>query len=90
MSMPVKCPICEGHGIVPGGFYQITPGVLEWSSTNATEICRACGGSGIIWTWDQAPKMPMPYWYDYGYPVPNRWPYISGPAGSTGEWSFVV
>lgn len=44
---PHRCPICGGNGIVPSGFYNQTNGT--WSSTNTTEQCRSCKGSGIIW-----------------------------------------
>lgn len=44
---PYKCPVCEGRGIVPGGFYaSIGP---YSTSTSVTEPCRACEGTGIIW-----------------------------------------
>lgn len=44
---PYKCPICNGTGIVPGGFYFSVNGY--YSSTNTTEMRRQCQGSGIIW-----------------------------------------
>lgn len=44
---PYKCPICNGTGIVPGGFYLSVNGYC--SSTNTTEMCRQCQGTGIIW-----------------------------------------
>lgn len=44
---PYKCPICNGKGIVPGGFYLSVSGYC--SSTNTSEMCRQCQGSGIIW-----------------------------------------
>lgn len=44
---PYKCPICNGTGIVPGGFYLSVNGYC--SSTQTTEMCRQCLGSGIIW-----------------------------------------
>ena len=44
---PYRCPICNGTGIVPGGFYFSVNGYC--SSTNTTEMCRQCKGSGIIW-----------------------------------------
>jgi len=44
--IPVKCPICEGHKIVAGGFYISTGPYM--TSDCATEICRQCGGSGIM------------------------------------------
>lgn len=44
---PYKCPICNGKGIVSGGFYK---SVNEYcSTTNVTETCQQCGGCGIIW-----------------------------------------
>lgn len=42
---PHKCPVCEGRGWVPNGFY----GVVDCTST-ANETCRSCNGAGIIWT----------------------------------------
>lgn len=44
---PHKCPICNGRGIVPGGFYNSTSDT--WTSSTTSEPCRQCGGSGIIW-----------------------------------------
>ena len=47
-KVPYRCPICEGRGIVPGGFYISLSG--GWgTSTNVTEPCRSCAGSGIIY-----------------------------------------
>jgi hypothetical protein len=47
--VPYKCPICEGHGLVRGGFYESS---IEGSSRNriSNEKCRACDGSGIIFS----------------------------------------
>ena len=45
---PYRCPICGGNGIVLGGFYNQTSGA--WVSTNPTEECRSCGGTGILWS----------------------------------------
>ena len=53
---PYKCPVCDGHGIVPGGFYLSTNqySVSNYTSSNYTsEICRACNGKGIIWGDDE-------------------------------------
>ena len=44
---PHRCPICDGRGIVPGGFYNATG--ETWTATNAAEPCRACNGIGIIY-----------------------------------------
>ena len=43
-----KCPICEGHGLVAGGFYTTVPG-CEGVSSSASEVCRNCLGSGIVY-----------------------------------------
>lgn len=44
---PFKCPICEGRGVVPGGFYTAVTDCWSWNTTQ--ETCRQCGGTGIIW-----------------------------------------
>lgn len=45
--MKQLCPVCQGRGIVPNGFYNRTE--LQWSSTDATpEKCRTCNGIGVI------------------------------------------
>ena len=47
-SQPHRCPVCNGKGIVPNGFYNSTG--ETWATTDASpEICRACNGSGVIW-----------------------------------------
>jgi DnaJ-class molecular chaperone len=38
VATPIKCPVCEGHGTVPAGFYPDPP----------ETICRACQGTGLI------------------------------------------
>ena len=52
MSQPHRCPVCLGHGNVPGGFYACVPGGTP-TSTNVSERCRACKGTGIIWAQDR-------------------------------------
>ena len=52
-----KCPICDGHGIVIGGFYNYPPNTYYYT-TQTTEQCRTCLGSGKIleapdWTPDK-------------------------------------
>ncbi len=45
---PFKCPVCNGNGLVPNGFYSNTSGM--WSGSSAvTEECRSCNGKGIVW-----------------------------------------
>ena len=60
--IPHKCPICNGNGLVPNGFYRQTSG--SWSTSDATpEKCRTCQGTGIVWEadngddWDKLMKM---------------------------------
>jgi hypothetical protein len=45
---PYCCPVCLGHGRVCGGFYNCVPGGTP-ISTNTSETCKSCNGSGIIW-----------------------------------------
>lgn len=69
--IPYKCPVCNGKGQVPSGFYNVhVPGVVFTSTTNVSETCRSCGGSGIIYGSSPAPYRPLPeiprdtpYWY---------------------------
>jgi len=45
---PHRCPVCNGNGLVPNGFYMQTSG--HWSTTSITpETCRSCNGTGIVW-----------------------------------------
>ena len=46
MSELNKCPVCDGTGIVPGGFYISTSG-FSTTGTNQ-ETCRSCDGKGFI------------------------------------------
>lgn len=41
---PYLCPVCEGIGKVPGGFYDGNPNPVL-----AREECKACSGTGILW-----------------------------------------
>jgi hypothetical protein len=43
-ATPHRCPVCEGRGFVPAGFYSGS------QSTSANpELCRSCATTGIIW-----------------------------------------
>jgi len=45
---PYRCPVCEGRGIVPAGFYG--PYATQSSQvTVAPEPCRTCGQTGVVW-----------------------------------------
>ena len=46
------CPICNGRGRVPLGFYNSQNGQFS-SSATATEQCRTCHGTGIVWAPDE-------------------------------------
>jgi C4-type Zn-finger protein len=41
-----KCPVCEGRGLVPVGFYNAYPYTTTGGQT--TETCRTCQGKTII------------------------------------------
>lgn len=40
-----RCPVCEGRGDMPPGFYSGTP-----SPSARRETCRTCGGTGMVVT----------------------------------------
>lgn len=49
---PVKCPVCNGTGSVPQGFYAgIDPVFLSQPTTAhiVQEGCRTCNGRGIVY-----------------------------------------
>lgn len=49
MQIPHRCPVCEGKGRAPNGFYAAI-GVESWSTSDITpEQCRACAGTGVLW-----------------------------------------
>lgn len=53
-NTPHRCPVCNGNGIVPSGFYLQTIG--DWTSySTIPESCRSCFGCGIVWSKDQTP-----------------------------------
>jgi len=44
------CPICSGRGKVIKGFYDnVQIDSTTSASLLATELCRTCGGKGIVW-----------------------------------------
>jgi len=47
--MKQVCPVCDGHGVVPAGFYQVTKYQPTYGSSNAgNEVCKACAGTGVV------------------------------------------
>lgn len=48
--LPHRCPVCNGNGTVDNGFYSRPGTCPTWaSSSTAPEMCRSCGGTGIVW-----------------------------------------
>lgn len=45
-----KCPVCDGKGRVPHGFYAMSNYVTPDSTSIGAcgEVCRSCYGTGII------------------------------------------
>uniref|UniRef100_A0A6M3JN31 Putative chaperone n=1 Tax=viral metagenome TaxID=1070528 RepID=A0A6M3JN31_9ZZZZ len=43
-----KCPVCNGNGIVSGGFYSHPGDYPYWTTDHTTEQCRTCQGKGVI------------------------------------------
>ena len=48
--IPYKCPICGGTGKVSTGFYEPYSPKDTIVINPQGEICRACGGTGIVWS----------------------------------------
>lgn len=63
---PYLCPVCKGTGNVQGGFYQSTSGHSVWY--NALETCRSCGGTGIVWGYEESPPYENPLGVSNEYP----------------------
>jgi len=48
MSVWQKCPICNGTGLVSGGFFSHAGDCETWVSDHTTEMCQRCQGIGTI------------------------------------------
>ena len=49
MSVQVLlCPLCEGRGYVPLGFYSSTAGRAWTVSSTIPDRCRSCDGRGYV------------------------------------------
>jgi hypothetical protein len=46
-TRPHTCPVCQGRGVLPAGFYHPS-GAASLTST-APERCRSCSGKGYLW-----------------------------------------
>jgi len=44
--MTERCPVCEGRGIVPGHFYDLTP--YQGTGVKGPTMCRSCNGGGVL------------------------------------------
>jgi hypothetical protein len=51
---PFCCPVCQGRGTVPGGFYSCFGG----STSITAEPCRPCSGTGIVWVDENEISVP--------------------------------
>lgn len=47
-AIPHCCPVCNGTGQVPYNFYESGP-YQAGAFVVATENCRSCNASGIVW-----------------------------------------
>ena len=65
MARPHLCPVCQGKGTVPAGFY----GHGDLTSTLTPEQCRTCQGFGMVW--DYTDITPGPGWGWAGPIVPQ-------------------
>ncbi|MFA5238252.1 MAG: hypothetical protein WC476_00910 [Phycisphaerae bacterium] len=60
------CPVCNGRGLVPAGFYNVGSkidytyrGTTTGCSSPKPETCRTCKGRGVLYSYNHIPK------YDY-------------------------
>jgi hypothetical protein len=63
-----KCPVCEGRGQVPAGFYHqyTSPSVVN----TCPETCKSCSGRGVIFDTDcfyPHTNTPLPDDYTFSY-----------------------
>lgn len=50
-----KCPVCNGTGYVPLGFYSGFPARTSTTTAPMQETCRSCAGRGYIESHSQYP-----------------------------------
>jgi DnaJ-class molecular chaperone len=55
-----KCPVCNGNGMVPGGFYTQVSGY--WWGSVTSELCQSCGGKGYIFVPDEQVELDSVQW----------------------------
>lgn len=89
MSQPFRCPVCNGNGLVPNGFYSKT-GETWVSYSTQPETCRSCNGTGVVWGHDPQPTpigpRPNPFAGQLDGTTTVIWPYVIGTGGVS--WSI--
>lgn len=45
---PYMCPVCDGKGIVPNGFY-LAVGPYWATTSTVPDTCQSCNGTGVVW-----------------------------------------
>jgi hypothetical protein len=43
-----RCPVCEGRGYVPNGFYDSFAGQPWSANAIGRDTCESCGGKGYV------------------------------------------
>ena len=57
----VKCPVCNGNGLVSAGFYnQGGDGFMRTTATTPPEQCRSCGGKGWVEVSEEVSEDKLP------------------------------
>ena len=75
---PHKCPVCEGRGNVPSGFYDSPTMIHEYpptSTVSTTETCKSCNGQGILWDSNSSPTPDHTPWVSPGDGNPTYPPF---------------
>ena len=53
---PHRCPVCEGHGLVPWPA-GVTAGMPFSSTSVGPWPCRPCNGTGVLWEATEGGKL---------------------------------
>ncbi len=69
---PYRCPVCDGKGTMPAGFYG------RGGAWPADDECKACGGDGIVWGKESTPYIPTPFYPYRPYAVVSTSDYLKG------------
>lgn len=71
------CPVCNGRGTVPKGFYDGAETGTGSTAANMREPCRACGGSGVLYSFEGGAPIVWPVMPPAPPTVP--WPWYQNP-----------